>query len=278
MEKKELPSIEDRAFLEYLKEKGANHRSYKYYSTIKNVNSCMDKRALFLSDGRNWNDIIDRENFNNEKLDMMNFGRCFSYSTTESVAMWMLYGGMEHRGAMLDFDKNTILSILRSVRQISLGYFGEDEFIALTRLDRKDFEIQLVDVVYTEKKKTENIIRRSTGDIWKVPLGNTILNSERYTIIHKSKAWDYEQECRLIVSIKKDIIRRVKNFNKISMVKIDLKSVDLDNVRRVYSPNVLDEDELESLDKFFYKSDLSKEVDWDLCKGCNDPMSINSTN
>lgn len=268
MEKKELPSIEDRAFLEYLKEKGANHRSYKYYSTIKNVNSCMDKRALFLSDGRNWNDIIDRENFNNEKLDMMNFGRCFSYSTTESVAMWMLYGGMEHRGAMLDFDKNTILSILRSVRQISLGYFGEDEFIALTRLDRKDFEIQLVDVVYTEKKKTENIIRRSTGDIWKVPLGNTILNSERYTIIHKSKAWDYEQECRLIVSIKKDIIRRVKNFNKISMVKIDLKSVDLDNVRRVCSPNVLDEDELESLDKFFYKSDLSKEVDWDLCKGC----------
>ena len=60
----------------------------------------------------------------------------------------------------------------------------------------------------------------------------------------------------------------MKNFNKISMVKIDLKSVDLDNVRRVCSPNVLDEDELESLDKFFYKSDLSKEVDWDLCKGC----------
>jgi hypothetical protein len=149
---KKLPSIDSEEFLPYLQEKASNHHSYKMYNQIDVVNSTIDNKALYLSTGNDWNDVVDRNNFNNDKLTMLNFGRCFSYSTTESVAMWMLYGGMKHKGAMIDFDKSSISEILRNTKQIRVGFFENEEFHSLKELTKQEFEIELIDVVYVEKK------------------------------------------------------------------------------------------------------------------------------
>lgn len=272
MEKRNLPSIYEEEFLKYLQEKGRNHHSYKMYTTIDIVNSTIEKEALYLSNGDNWNDRIDRENFNNNGLVKMNFGRCFSYSGSESVAMWMLYGGMKHKGAMIDFDKISISEILTNTKHIGVGYFDNDEFVTLKNLDKCDFEIQLIDVVYTETNHNIMIIRRTMGDKWEinVPLDfqKCILNGEKGKIIHKSKAWDYEQECRLIVSVKKEKLQDLQDYNKIQMVRIDLHSINLKNVRRIYAPNIGSGNKLKTEFQKAHPSNLINEVDWDLCHGC----------
>lgn len=269
MEKRKyLPKLEEKEFLSYLQEKGCNHRSYKMYSTIDIVNSTIDNKALYLSNGYNWNDKVDRENFNNDKLTMMNFGRCFSYSASESVAMWMLYGGMKHRGAMIDFDKISMIEILNKTEQIEVGYFEEEKFISLKVLGKDKFKIQLIDVVYIERKNTDLIARRPMGDIWRIKPESNILNKENYSLVHKSKAWDYEQECRLIVSIEKEKIEDLANYKKIQMAKIDLAKIDLESVRRIYAPNVLSEDKAKPEFENLKQSILTDEVEWDLCLNC----------
>jgi hypothetical protein len=270
---KKLPSIDSEEFLPYLQEKASNHHSYKMYNQIDVVNSTIDNKALYLSTGNDWNDVVDRNNFNNDKLTMLNFGRCFSYSTTESVAMWMLYGGMKHKGAMIDFDKSSISEILRNTKQIRVGFFENKEFHSLRELTKQEFEIELIDVVYVEKKDSDVIIRRTKDDVWKLTdfkdFGKRIQNNEKYTFIHKSKAWDYEQECRLIISIRKDILLGVDDYDKINKVEINLQNINLKNTRRIYAPNI-SEDEYKKDPEFAkaFPSALRKEVNWDLCNGC----------
>lgn len=272
MEKKKyLPNIEQEEFLHYLQEKGCNHRSYKMYSTIDIVNSTIDNKALYLSSGYNWNDKVDRECFNNENLIRMNFGRCFSYSTTESVAMWMLYGGTKHRGAMIDFNKCSMLEILRNTKRIEVGYFEESGFKKSKVLRKEDFEIQLIDVVYTEKKDSTFIIKRSTGDKWEITNQSekNILGNEKYSFIHKNKAWDYEQECRLIISIRKELLEDLLDYDKINAVKIDLQGIDLEGAKRICAPNISKEDRSKPEFVKTNPSDLLNEVDWDLCLNCH---------
>ncbi len=270
MSKINLPDIGTEDFLTYLQEKGCNHQSYKMYSTIDIVNSTIENRQLYVSKGSKWNDKIDRENFNNDRWLKLNFGRCFSYSASESVAMWMLYGGMKHEGAMIDFDKASVLEILTKTKQIEVGYFNDSEFKTLMVLGKNDFEIQLVDVVYTERKDNTTIYRRTAGEKW-VKTENSefdSLSSEKHKIIYKSKAWDYEQECRLIVSVEKSKLKKLPECDDIEMVRIDLSNINLGNVKRIYAPNANINGK--SMDKFkkAEQSNLCKKVDWDLCQDC----------
>jgi hypothetical protein len=124
-----------------------------------------------------------------------------------------------------------------------------------------------------KKKDSDVIIRRTKDDVWKLTdfkdFGKRIQNNEKYTFIHKSKAWDYEQECRLIISIRKDILLGVDDYDKINKVEINLQNINLKNTRRIYAPNI-SEDEYKKDPEFAkaFPSALRKEVNWDLCNGC----------
>lgn len=52
------------------------------------------------------------------------FGICLSAATSESIAMWMLYGGMDGNGAMINFDKKTLRSAM-SGDEYECGFFDE---------------------------------------------------------------------------------------------------------------------------------------------------------
>lgn len=84
-------------YVKHLREKGKNHTNYKIYSYGTRITDIIDETTLYLSDGQRWNDRIDRDNFC-RKDQPRRFARCFSFSKSENVAMWMLYGGMKKMG------------------------------------------------------------------------------------------------------------------------------------------------------------------------------------
>jgi hypothetical protein len=272
------PSITLNELWDKLRKKGGNHRSYKMYSQIDLVISTIDNKALYLFNGSRWNDKMDSNNFNQDGYNWVNFGRCFSYLTTESVAMWMLYGGTQHQGAMIDFDKSSILKILKCTEKISVGYFGSDGFHSVKDLNKPDFNIDLIDMVYVDNDKNgiASILRRADdvwhydGDFYKdIDVKNETNKNEKkekFTFIHKKRAWDYEHECRLIVSIKKQTLSGEND--DISVVKIDLKDVNFKNTRIVYAPNIEDEYKKESKFVETVPSALTQSISWDLCEKC----------
>ena len=85
---------------EGLKQNGLSHVNYKNYTTIERAMDLLLSGYVYLCDGSAWNDTVDREYMKARKA----YGMCFSYSTRESVAMWMLYGGNRGKtGAILNF-------------------------------------------------------------------------------------------------------------------------------------------------------------------------------
>ncbi len=232
----------------YLKEKALSHNHYKFYSSIDRIIDIRDNKNLYLGNGKKWNDILDRENFNSDNY-YVNFGKCFSYLKEESVAMWMLYGGIKKESGMIDFTKKGMQSIL-SIDFIELGFFQNNQFVSKGKLEKDQFEIYLIDIVYyTEHSNRIYRSDESTNVDKKV--------CEELKECKKSYPWRYESECRLIVKIKKSLIPE-----GCDTVKIDLKGLDLGkSLERVYhGPNYS-----LSNDYNTKKSQLDELVDWDLC-------------
>ena len=239
----------------YLRQKGENHNCYKSYSTLNRVVEIRDTKFLYLSNGGTWNDIIDRANFNSATNSVVNFGKCFSFSQDENVAMWMLYGGIDKLSGMIDFTKKGMQSIL-GTDSINIGYFDDDgKFKAEIELKKENFDIYVTDIVYYKSNGKGYYINRSDESY--NCLSNEIFESLQYC--KKTYPWKYENECRLIVSVDKKFIT-----NNCKIVQINLDGMDLGkSLERVYrGPNYPLKDFQNSL-----PSKLDNTIDWTLCDG-----------
>lgn len=256
---------------EYLKIKGRNHNYYKCYSLMERAFEIKDKKKLYLSDGSTWNDIDDRKDFNCRDSGFVNFGKSFSFSKDENVAMWMLYGGINKLGGMIDFTKKGINEILKTA-SVDVGYFRKDEsgkvqFQKVTEVSSKDFKIYATDVIYYDKNKNKNenenenengsayYINRSDEAFRRLP--KEIL--EKMNGCKKSYSWSYESECRLIVSIDKNLLNDECKF-----VCIDLENMNLGkSLERLYrGPNY---PSYGPYIKEGLESYLTGTIDWNLC-------------
>ena len=86
---------------EYLRIRGSRHSVYRFYNKVPRIaTNIIENNVLVLDDGKEWNDTIDAENFSKIRNGKKYYGMCFSFSKNESVAMWMLYGGLFDEGAM----------------------------------------------------------------------------------------------------------------------------------------------------------------------------------
>lgn len=240
----------------YLQEKAKSHNSYKCYSRMEYIYPIVKKRVMYLRNGQNWNDVTDRKGFNGTE-DKIHYGKCFSFLQDENVAMWMLYGGVYHTGAMVDFTRAGMANILKTT-QIELGYFEDGVFCRQKVLERSSFEIWMTDIVYCNEKT--GYMKRSDESCTKV--NPSVFDN--LGCCKKAYPWSYENECRLIVSIPKELIPP-----QCDTVKIDLRNVNLGKslTRAYYCPGYQGA-EVEG----FCKSKLDKTVDWDLldkkCKSC----------
>lgn len=216
--------------LEYLGLKGKNHVQYRKYSKLDHIKSNIKERALYLSDGSDWNDEDDRTRRG------VVFSTCFSYAITENIALWMLYGGNGGKtGAMVSFSKKQMHNILETETIELLAKTENGMFVHLQTIPKVGFDIEIRDILYysKEKSKTVNKEKIDNGKEEKY----LITRAEEHSCIDKQVyneltgylkdyAWSYEKETRMIVMLKgeyKDCIRRYpgkKLFVKISTGEI----------------------------------------------------------
>lgn len=239
----------------YLRDKSESHNNYKCYSTLNRIVRIRDDKALYVGKPTSWNDVTDRSEFNN-KSDNEVFCKCFSFSRDESVAMWMLYGGIDSKGGMIDFTKKAMKNIINT-SQLILGYFKDNVFHEVSSVCKDDFDIYLTDVIYYKKNTNNYYIRRSDEMI--PNLSEEIFGALK--CCKKVYPWQYENECRLIITIKKQFVDQCCDT-----VKIDLSNMDLGkSFKRIYySPNYPLKDKMNCKN-----SDLDGTVDWLLCKRKN---------
>ena len=240
--------------LGYLKTKAERHRSYKTYTSLSRIEENIFKNhCLYLSDGSNWNDTYDSENFSSNKVDKY-FGMCFSFSKSENVAMWMLYGGKGQSGGMINFTYSHLKHIMECKSQINLGYFEGDKFVVVQTLNNDQFEKNLVDILYYSDQGNTYDIKRSDDVIKNIRKG--IVDQIKY--VKKKFPWNYENECRMIYRINRE---KISN-NKISTIQISIpKNIVKKLSNRVYNaPN--------SVEIKYNPSELNGQIKWNLCKDC----------
>ena len=240
--------------IQYLSKKGNNHHNYRFYSKRERIETILKDHTIYLSDGSNWNDTIDRENFNDNPKEYKRFGLCFSFSKSESVAMWMLYS--QNDGCMIDYGQNLIKEILQT-NTVQLGEFKNNVFQPKKIIERPQFKISLFDIVYYGESKKDNsgyYVKRA-DEVHK-SFNKEIIDELSYQ--KKFVPWRYENECRLVVEVKSDIC----DFDEISCAAIEFNENYIDKLKeRTYdSPN--------SKSEKYNRSELRGQINWNLCSEC----------
>ena len=212
---------------------------------------------LYISNGQTWNDLPDRRVMKDNHA----YGICFSCSTLENVAMWMLYSGERGKsGALIKFPPSVMKEIL-AMEQIEIGTFNaEGKFEAVGDPFIKsdgDYEIFLTDVVYTDLKKKESdaeqdVILSCGEDHAHAPM-QLLSTSDVY---YKNYAWSYEKECRLIVKLRK--LPEAVQEEDVSHIRIGLS----EKARRLLMERVVRSPILESKVDFGKVSELSGKIKW----------------
>lgn len=241
--------------VDYLHSRAKNHNNYKIYTCESRLETWMHNKALYLSNGNKWNDTDDRKRLNptDDSYPYVNFAICFSFSKSESVAMWMLYGGMQNEGVMIDLKRGDVKKIFETP-QINLGWWENDRFNVVATLSKEEFRIALSDVIYCSDPL--EVIKRS----------DTRCDCSDEGLIEalgwrrKAYPWCYENECRLVIEIDK---------KRISDCRIDTAQIvvadmfyELETAGRIFrSPN--------SRCGRHLASRLSSRIEWNLCEnGC----------
>lgn len=250
--KEELKDFQNEASLrQYLSMKAKNHKRYKMYHSMETIEKIINNKTLYLTDGSRWNDVEDKSNFNSDEK-IKNFGICLSYSYSENVAMWMLYGGVKNNGGMIDFYKSNINEIL-NIDEIEIGIFEEKIFTSINKITKNDFKIDIIDILYYgEGDDNENYyIKRSYEVVKNYPkkiidnLGNC----------KKVLPWEYENETRIIISIDRMLIDENINACKISLSDKLINDI---STRIYHAPNY-------NGSLKYNSSNLFGKIDWKLC-------------
>lgn len=257
-------------YINHLKKKAINHKNYKIYSYGSRITCIAEEKALYLSDGHLWNDLVDKNNFCSDGK--KRFARCFSFSKSENIAMWMLYGGNGGNGLMIDLNKTIMKDIVIHCTNVKLGYWDKNSgaFCIKQELHKGEFSLYLIDILYYALNENgEKYDLKRSNSSYDLGEPETI---NRLKYCRKSYPWSYENECRLILEPKIAI-----RDNKITDAKIEFediltkcfkKKISLEN-RIVASPNYV------GVHKF-KESALQGQIDWDLCFGCKHKPNQNN--
>ena len=193
----------------YLSTKATNHNSYKHYTRFSTAQKIMENGKLLLTDGDRWNDCCDKEQLNSASYDKKYFAACFSFSISESVAMWTLYGGAHSDGAVLSLLPTDMAQIMRA-KEVDLCRRAGGHYERIRTLEPSEFDMWLTDVLYTgDNKKGQFTIRRSDE---RVDLATWVdlARADGLTGIHpyywKGCPWSYENEVRLVVGVPRELL------------------------------------------------------------------------
>lgn len=195
-----------------LKECGEHHRTYRiYYRELGIVENIFEKKALFARN--DYEDKVDSKNIQDTSDGFIKFILCFTYSISENVAMWKIYRNDNHESLCVKYSKDVLRKIVEANKcKIKVGIWNknkDDRFEAVKDVDGKNYSIEVADVLYYDKKKLnkgtekkEYYIKRADSSAYIEK--DLFDNLPKHLTKHNS--WCFENETRLIVSIKKDLI------------------------------------------------------------------------
>lgn len=246
--------------VDYLSATGSTRRNLRHYASRARVDRIISSSSMYLSDGTTWNDKYDRDNFNPPSSGYKNFGMCLSANTEESIAMWMLYGGIDGNGAMINFDKKTLKGAMHS-SSYDLGYFDtRKRFITVLTLDASQIKFRLMDVMYFDqsRKDKERFLLERKGESKQTEISGRL--SSGLHQIAKHKSWSYETEVRLVGSVCKLLLGR--NADQCRFLKIPMNLNE-----RFISSRIFDSPASDGRGHF-RQSKLFGTVEWNLCGEC----------
>lgn len=246
----------DTDLFDYLTSKGSHHNHYKHYSNVSSISRIIEQRCLYLTRGDNWNDLDDRHSFHKMSEDRLRFGACLSFSVSENIAMWMLYGGTSKSGAMIDLTKGDASSIL-SLTEFKAGYLDEKgKFADVTLLTKNEgCDLYFVDVLYCGKDD-DGLFSARRSDECAYELEAL---PSRHNVTTKSLPWSYENEVRLVLEAPASLVP-----DNVELIRIPLSKTSEELKARAYlAPNN------ETKGSGFNRSKLKGSLDWDICKRCS---------
>ncbi len=211
--------------LSCLRHCGEHHTSYKIYYSDCSIIDCIIKSKSIILRNNKYNDKIDENNIKDTSDGFLKFVICFTFSISENVAMWIVYSKKENgkfvKGAMIPFSKEMLKSIVDNNSKIEYGNFDGIKFNY--KGETTDFSIEMCDVIYYSKRKEDS----NNYDIKK---GDTktecnIKTIDSLTYVKKYYPWNYENECRMIVKINKDLIENGVNSVKLKLTDDVIKDI-----------------------------------------------------
>lgn len=249
-----------KALLDYLAKKGSKRRNFRHYATRSRIANILNDSAFYLTDGSSWNDEYDKIRFNPQFSDFKRFGICLSATTSESIAMWMLYGGVKGNGAMINFDKVTLANAM-SYPVYECGFFDHGEFETVATLDASEIDFALLDVLYFSSTHDGRVTVERIGEKRRFGVGEVALTGMSQIVKHA--AWSYETEVRLTATVSK--LALDNKASKITAIRIPLVPDESFVRSRVFDSPVSDGN------GDYCDSELLGTVAWDLCKDCPSP-------
>lgn len=248
-----------RDVLSFLASKGRSHHNYRHYATRQRIEDILSGSALYLTDGSNWNDKYDQERFNPQYMGVKRFGVCFSASSSESIAMWMLYGGIDGNGSMINFDRGTLLEAMEQ-KSYECGHFNNNRFERVEILPAEKLNLSLVDVLYFNNEEDGAVmIGRASYRGGRYELKRNVFNGIEQVAKHRS--WSYENEVRLVATISKQDLEGRASY--ITCIKIPL------NINEEFIKNRVFDSPISNGRGNHRDSELCGTVNWDLCAKCN---------
>ena len=238
-----------------LKDLVNDHRCYKYYSYLGRIERILDDGSLVLTNGDRWNDKVDKRSFNSDSYPFVRFGICLTFSRSENVAMWAIYGKKRDGapGAMINFSRNQLREIVQSVGEIELLNFSGSDLVSLGFLRKDSFDIYLQDVLYVDEKETGKVTIKRSDE--RKAVDSHLLEDDE-DLITKSYPWFFENECRLIVKIDRNCL---KTSDIVEAVRVQIPKSLIDPLAKkvVLAPGA-------SVDpgKVYSLSSLHGKIDW----------------
>lgn len=186
--------------LKFAERNASTHTRFYHYTTLDSLHKILDKKTIRLSRGDQMNDLQELTK-GSYIIWQKTFVTSFCFGESENIAMWTMYGVPWNMGVRLSFSGKEFVKWVNDVKEVECV---ESDYPVKRVIPEK---VILTDVMYsayheidgTEKIRLDNYSLINT----KSQFGEeNISRLESITGYVKNRAWEFENESRIKVTLK----------------------------------------------------------------------------
>lgn len=209
---------------DYLELQKLRHGQYCHYTSLRSLNSILEKKQFWLSNVSHFNDCIDSNQFAEVDRQLC-FTLCFATGMHENLPLWYLYSGVDGKGARVRFTKDSMRNLLETSK-FSLHMIrrhGENSweidtsFDAIELTEGQNVEIIFGDIVYSSaisQSESSHIVdlKYNTMTNHKFPKHEFTKYQKDSIGFCKGLIWYYEKETRLLARLTNEAAKVVLDY------------------------------------------------------------------